>query len=251
MSGTSKAIVISSGHGKYVRGAKGFLDEVDEARRVVDAVSKYLREHGATVYVYHDNTSRTQRDNLNAIVAFHNSKQRSLDVSVHLNAASTTNDPRGCEVLYYDAKQLAVNVSKAMAVAGCFKDRGAKERRDLAFLAGTHEKALLIETCFVDSKADAELYQRNFDAICVAIAVAIAKEAGITLCMPSQPTPIQPERDDDIMQFTIKETKEAVRELIRQAVDSKKIDKSWLDKFDSGTMTGGDYEGLKIIISQR
>lgn len=58
-------------------------------------------------------------------------------------------------------------------------------------------------------------------------------------------------KDDDVMQFTIKETKAAVRELIRQAVDSKKIDKSWLDKFDAGTMSGGDYEGLKIIISQR
>lgn len=58
-------------------------------------------------------------------------------------------------------------------------------------------------------------------------------------------------KDDDVMQFTIKETKNAVRELLQQAVDSKKIDKSWLDKFDAGTMTGGDYEGLKIIISQR
>ncbi|WP_446936602.1 DUF2213 domain-containing protein [Lysinibacillus fusiformis] len=30
-----------------------------------------------------------------------------------------------------------------------------------------------------------------------------------------------------------------------------KIDKSWLDKFDQGTMTSGDFEGLKIIIAQR
>lgn len=58
-------------------------------------------------------------------------------------------------------------------------------------------------------------------------------------------------KDDDVMQFTIKETKAAVRDLLQQAVDSKKIDKSWLDKFDAGTMTSGDYEGLKIIISQR
>lgn len=200
MSGTSKAIVISSGHGQYVRGAKGFLDEVDEARRIVDAVAKYLREHGATVYVYHDNTSRTQRDNLNAIVAYHNSKQRSLDVSVHLNAASTTDAPRGCEVLYYDAKQSATNVSKALAVAGGFKDRGAKERRELAFLANTREKALLIETCFVDSRADADLYRRNFDAICVAIAVSIAKEAGITLNKPSRPDkPLQSKRIESVI----------------------------------------------------
>jgi len=58
-------------------------------------------------------------------------------------------------------------------------------------------------------------------------------------------------KDDDIMQFTIKETKTAVRDLLQQAVDSKKIDKAWLDKFETGTMTGGDFEGLKIIISQR
>ncbi|MCY9546763.1 N-acetylmuramoyl-L-alanine amidase family protein [Lysinibacillus xylanilyticus] len=58
-------------------------------------------------------------------------------------------------------------------------------------------------------------------------------------------------KDDDIMQFTIKETKTAVRYLLQQAVDSKKIDKAWLDKFEAGTMTGGDFEGLKIIISQR
>lgn len=182
----TKAIVISSGHGKYVRGAKGYIDEVDEARRVVDAVSKYLREHGVTVYVYHDDTSRTQRDNLNAIVRYHNSKQRALDVSVHFNAASTTDAPRGCEVLYYDAKQSATNVSKAIATAGGFKDRGAKERRELAFLANTMAEALLLEVAFVDSKADAELYRRNFDAICVAIAVALAKEAGITLNKPTQ-----------------------------------------------------------------
>ncbi|MGY3188726.1 N-acetylmuramoyl-L-alanine amidase [Lysinibacillus sp. TE18511] len=195
----SKAIVISSGHGQYIRGAKGYLDEVDEARRVVDTVAKYLREHGATVHVYHDNTSRTQRDNLNAIVAFHNSKQRSLDVSVHFNAASTTDAPRGCEVLYYDAKQSAANVSKAIAVAGGFKDRGAKERRELAFLAGTREKALLIEGCFVDSRADADLYRRNFDAICVAIAVSIAKEAGITLQTNQPDKPSQSKRIESVI----------------------------------------------------
>lgn len=58
-------------------------------------------------------------------------------------------------------------------------------------------------------------------------------------------------KDDDKMQFTIKETKAAVRDFLHQAVDKKLIDKSWLEKFDAGTMTNGDYEGLKIIIAQR
>lgn len=63
--------------------------------------------------------------------------------------------------------------------------------------------------------------------------------------------PIQKEKDDDIMKFTNSTTKAAVRDYIKQAVDKGKIDKSWLEKFDKGELTTGDYEGLKIIISQR
>src|SRR6516165_4978098 len=39
-------VVISSGHSKYVRGASGYIDEVDEARKVVEAVARYLRKLG-------------------------------------------------------------------------------------------------------------------------------------------------------------------------------------------------------------
>lgn len=59
------------------------------------------------------------------------------------------------------------------------------------------------------------------------------------------------EKDDDTMKFTITTAKAAVRDYIQQAVDKKVIDKSWLEKFDNGTMTSGDFEGLKIIIEQR
>jgi len=57
--------------------------------------------------------------------------------------------------------------------------------------------------------------------------------------------------DDDTMKFTSTTAKAAVRDYIQQAVDKKVIDKSWLEKFDNGTMTSGDLEGLKIIIAQR
>ncbi|MFJ7665313.1 N-acetylmuramoyl-L-alanine amidase [Lysinibacillus sp. NPDC097162] len=236
----TKAIVISSGHGQYVRGAKHYIDEVDEARRVVDTVAKYLRERGATVYVYHDDTSRTQRDNLNAIVAYHNSKQRSLDVSVHFNAAGVTDAPRGCEVLYYDAKQAAANVSKAIAVAGCFKDRGPKERRDLAFTSRTNMPALLLEVCFVDSKADIELYQRNFDAICVAIAVSLAKEAGIVLNVPSQPSPPQKEESNIMPRLLNATGREEAKELIKKAVACGVFQQSHLAKLDT-------YDDVQLI----
>ncbi|OXS75935.1 peptidoglycan L-alanyl-D-glutamate endopeptidase [Lysinibacillus sp. KCTC 33748] len=59
------------------------------------------------------------------------------------------------------------------------------------------------------------------------------------------------EKDDDTMQFTNETTKAAVRDYLKQAVDKKLIDKSHLEKFDARTLTGGDFEGLKIIIAQR
>ncbi|MBG9754041.1 N-acetylmuramoyl-L-alanine amidase [Lysinibacillus sphaericus] len=63
--------------------------------------------------------------------------------------------------------------------------------------------------------------------------------------------PQQTEKDDDTMKFTNDTTKAAVRDYLKQAVDKKLINKSHLDKFDAGTLTGGDFEGLKIIIAQR
>ena len=38
-----KNVIISSGHGNIVRGASAYLDEVNEARRVVDLVAEKLR----------------------------------------------------------------------------------------------------------------------------------------------------------------------------------------------------------------
>jgi len=65
-------VVISSGHGKHIRGASGFIDEVDEARRVVETVADYLREAGVETTTYHDNVSDDQSENLGRIVDFHN-----------------------------------------------------------------------------------------------------------------------------------------------------------------------------------
>ncbi|MEK3729649.1 MULTISPECIES: hypothetical protein [Lysinibacillus] len=48
------------------------------------------------------------------------------------------------------------------------------------------------------------------------------------------------------MKFTNETTKTAVRDYLKKAVDKKLIDKSHLDKFDTGTLTGGDFEGIKI-----
>ena len=70
------SVVISSGHGKYVDGASGYLNEVEEARKVVDQVARDLVKAGANVYTFHDNTSTTQDENLSTIVNYHNSQKR-------------------------------------------------------------------------------------------------------------------------------------------------------------------------------
>jgi hypothetical protein len=168
-------IVISSGHGKYVRGAEGMIDEVEEARRVVHEVRQRLLAAGHECIEFHDDTSTTQSENLNTIVNYHNAQTRDLDISCHFNAYMYTEGARGCEVLYVTQKEVATKVSMAICEAGGFINRGAKHRSDLYFLNGTNEPAILIEVCFVDATVDVEQYQTNFEEICQAIADCAGK----------------------------------------------------------------------------
>jgi N-acetylmuramoyl-L-alanine amidase len=165
--------VISSGHGKYVRGASGVLDEVDEARKVVEAIADELRTLQADVVTYHDDVSTTQDENLNRIVDFHNSNTRDIDISVHFNAFEPIDGPRGVEVLYLTQQALAANLSGGIANVGGLIDRGPKFRDDLFFLNQTAKPAVLIEVCFVDSDADALSYSDNFEMICSCIALTL------------------------------------------------------------------------------
>jgi len=169
-------IVISSGHGKYVRGASGLIDEVDEARKVVPEVVKWLTVSGHEVVEFHDDTSTTQDQNLKTIVNYHNSQTRDLDVSVHFNAYVPTDGGRGVEVLYVTQDTIAEEVARAISAVSGLIDRGAHHRSDLYFLNGTEEPSVLIEVCFVDAAADVEQYNEHFVEICAAIAGALVTE---------------------------------------------------------------------------
>jgi N-acetylmuramoyl-L-alanine amidase len=164
-----RRIVISSGHGKYVPGAIGILDEHAEAVCVVDTLSAMLVERGVEVTTFEDTVSKTQNENLNRIVDFHNSQTRDLDVSIHFNAYVETDKQMGTECLYVTQSGLAREVADAVASCG-FINRGPKCRTDLFFLNNTAMPAILIEVCFVDSEADARLYNDNFEDVCDAIA---------------------------------------------------------------------------------
>ena len=197
-------IVMSSGHGKYIRGAAGpspwGLDEVNEARRVVDQAAVELRKMGVTVTTYHDDVSDDQSENLNRIVNFHNAQgAHDLDVSVHFNSAefsgsNWTSNPVGHEVWYKSSsgKTVAKKVCDTVCSAVPFKNRGPKHTDNLSFLNNTAEVAVLLEICFVNSKGDVNIYNPRFDDICAAVASGLADED-----IPS-PGP-EPEPDGEVL----------------------------------------------------
>lgn len=197
-------LIISSGHGLHVRGARGLIDEVDEARRVTDRVAAILTAAGVNITAFHENTARTQADNVNAIVRFHNSRQRDLDISIHFNSTATgaiEDRPIGVEVLHRTNNQrtqaLAGQVARAISDASGLllrhpRDSGAVARSNLGFLNNTTAPAILVEVCFVVSRIDVELYQQHFDEICHAISSAISGRAlvpGGTMALPATAAP--------------------------------------------------------------
>jgi hypothetical protein len=188
-------VVISSGHGKYIRGASGYIDEVDEARKVVESVADVLREMGVQVTTYHDDVSDDQSENLRRITDFHNAQgAHDLDVSVHFNAYETTSKPMGSEVLYASAEgmEIADETVDRICTASGLINRGPKERGDLAFLNNTNETAVLVETCFVDSRADCDIYANEYYAICRAIAEGITGEDAGDITPDPDPGPPDP-----------------------------------------------------------
>jgi len=238
-------VVISSGHGKYIRGASGYLDEVDEARRVVERVTDLWRSIGVGVEVFHDNTSHDQNTNLNTIVNWHNSLVRSLDVSVHFNAYETTSKPMGTECLYVTQSSLAGEVAHAIARATGLPDRGPKKRTDLFFLNNTEEAAILIETVFVDSSADANAYKAKFEAICQSIAEIIAGKSLVPGPDPGPDPAPEPEPDDGDLPPKFPE--DVITQISQIASSSKIADYSWKDR---GQSPPGYIKGMAIAYAQ-
>jgi hypothetical protein len=225
-------IVISSGHSADVRGATGYIDEVDEARRVVERVAEFLESMGVDVVVFHDNTSTTQDQNLETIVEFHNSQgPHDLDVSVHFNSSDEgeTDRPIGTEVWYYSQDELADLVSAAIAAAGSLIDRGGKYSDSLYFLNNTTAPSILIEVCFVNSSTDCEAYEQNFSAICRAIAEAVT--AGQLAGQPVAP-PLPPVLEPS-----------TVLEILRAAEKSELARYDW---FDRGQAPLGYIAGMAL-----
>lgn len=149
-------INVHGGHSLKCRGASGYLDEVNEDRKVKNRVIELLRANGHTVYDCTDDNGSSQKANLRAIVNKCNSHSVDLDVSIHLNAGGGT----GTEVYIYNskskAKDEATRIAEKISNALGIRNRGVKERTNLYVLRKTKSPALLVECCFVDNSKDKE-----------------------------------------------------------------------------------------------
>src|SRR5262245_66397018 len=103
----------------------------------MERVADFLNELDVDVITYTDTVSTSQGENLDRIVAFHNSQgKHELDCSLHFNAYQITETKKmGCECLFVTQEDLSADVAAALAHATGLPNRGAKYRRDLAFVS--------------------------------------------------------------------------------------------------------------------
>ncbi|CAM5223752.1 N-acetylmuramoyl-L-alanine amidase OS=Ureibacillus acetophenoni OX=614649 GN=SAMN05877842_10372 PE=4 SV=1 [Ureibacillus acetophenoni] len=101
-------------------GVHDLIDEVTEARKVVNRVVQLLRVASVGVTQVVDNTSSSSAQNLDYLLTQHNKTHRKLDVSIHFNATSGRHDTGiGTEVLYQSDKMriFANRISKSISNA--------------------------------------------------------------------------------------------------------------------------------------
>nr|WP_106779059.1 N-acetylmuramoyl-L-alanine amidase [Lysinibacillus timonensis] len=268
-------IAISPGHFSPGSGARDIIDEVTEARKVVDRIVQLLNNAGIGVTHIEDNTSKNRSDNLDYLITQHNRATRSLDVSVHFNSTNGRHETAiGTEVLYMNdrLKGFASNMSKAIANASGLRNRGAKKRTNLAFLNSTNKSAILIEVCFVNSVVDVALYREYFEDICIAIANQLIQQVkpGHTLIRRNeQPQPNNQKTESDEINSGIKNTltkqhftaptlidniediltdEVRMRKIIEKGIEEKVFTNVWIDRLNNGSMTTSDFLALCTLI---
>ncbi|HAU5097465.1 TPA: N-acetylmuramoyl-L-alanine amidase, partial [Clostridioides difficile] len=140
-------------------------------RILTDLIVKWLKQGGATVY-----TGKVDKSNNYLAEQCQIANRQNVDVAIqiHFNADHTTLNKMGTETIYKtnNGKVYADRVNTKLATV--FKNRGAKsDVRGLYWLSHTKAPAILIEVCFVDSKADTDYYIRHKDIVAKLIAEGI------------------------------------------------------------------------------
>lgn len=144
------------GHNFQAVGSRGYVKEEEIAEEIKNDIVKIFKKHNYK-YVDCSPDNMTSSKDLAFGVQKCNDNKCELFFSIHLNASKTTDAPVGVEVWTYKEKfKQATDVLSNLVNLG-FKNRGIKHSTSLYELKNTKCKAMIIEVCFVDSKADTEL----------------------------------------------------------------------------------------------
>lgn len=169
-------VVVDAGHGGSDPGAvyEG-RQEKDDNLALALAVGSILAENGVdVVYTRTDDSYETPFQKAQK----GNQAGADLFISIHRNSSPENDQYSGVETLVYDEsgikKELAENINRELAQAG-FQNLGIRERPGLVVLRRTKMPAALIEVGFINTQADNEILDQNFDGVARAIADGILK----------------------------------------------------------------------------
>lgn len=184
-------ILVSAGHTLMGigTGAVGFINESQENRVLAKLIVEYLKKLGHEVD-YHEVNNGSDYINQQAKKA--NSKNYDLVVQIHFNASDNAS-ANGTEVIYRSSKGKVYAQKVQDKLKTEFADRKIKHdindlKRDLGWLRLTKPVAILVETCFVSNKNDANKYTSNRNKIAKLIAEGITGQAIVDNTNTQTPT---------------------------------------------------------------
>lgn len=167
-------IALDAGHGGADPGAVYLgRQEKDDVLALTLAVGDILEESGVDVY-YTRTTDVYETPYRKAEEA--NQAGADYFVSIHRNSSPAANQYTGVESLVYniagEAAQMAYSINEQLEQVG-FANQGVGERQDLVVLNRTNMPSVLVEAGFINTDADNDLFDAQFDAIAQAIADGI------------------------------------------------------------------------------
>lgn len=174
-------VILDAGHGGPEPGAifEG-RQEKDDNLRLALAVGQILEDNGIDVAftrvedVYDTPFEKAQ---------IANREGGDFLISFHRNSSPQDNQYSGVETLVFNQSgekvQLANNINAALEDVG-FRNLGVRERPGLVILRRSRMPAVLVETGFINTEADNELFDQRFNEIAQAIADGIIETLGQT-----------------------------------------------------------------------
>lgn len=246
-------IAVAGGHSKAAPGAVGYLNEYTEDRKVAAALIDELKNRGHSV-VNCSNEKTTQGAELAEECRLANNSGANLFIAIHFNAGGGT----GSEVWHYtsssSAKSYATKVSSAVASKLGLRNRGAKGSTGLYALKHTKMTAILVEVCFVDTKADADAYNRvGYQAVAAAIADAVSgTNSGTTANTPAPSAPASSGDDISVDGWIGVNTNKKAQRYFGTPVDGVMSNqdaslKRYFPRIDSRAINYGNGNGSNLV----